>query len=93
MLGRVRCPGSQTPRHTRARALGRKGRDTPLTIVNRAKTVRWVGTRQAHAYPMGKDYIGSRSLCGRAELIEGLRVSMDSGNPRCAECQWVFARV
>ncbi len=66
--------------------------DTSLTVLNRTKMVRWVGSRQAHAYPMVKDYIGSRSLCGRVELIEGLRVSMDSGNPKCPECQWLHAR-
>jgi hypothetical protein len=65
---------------------------TPLTIAKRTRAVRWVGTRQAHAYLLFKDHLNSRSLCGREELARGLRVAMDSGNPKCPDCLWLHAR-
>ena len=60
------------------------------TVLPSGAKVRWLGTRWAHAYPIVKDDIGSASLCGREELVLGIRVSVDSQDPRCPQCQWLW---
>ncbi len=60
-----------------------------VAILPKGAKVRWIGTRWAHAYPRTNDNIGSLSLCGREELVLGLRVSVDSRDPKCPQCDWL----
>jgi hypothetical protein len=67
-----------------------------VRLFRRRRRVRWLGSPQAHAYPVQGFWRWAQiicySLCGMEELPVGLRVSVDSRGWRCHMCEWARAR-